>query len=90
MDSWGTIVIWRGIQKTFDYINQLEFDLAQNQKKLEQYRNKILTEGHEAGHAAGQAQQALSIAKKMLKKNMLIEDVMDFTGLSISQINELL
>ena len=27
--------------------------------------------------------------KKMLKKNMSLEDVMEFTGLSISQINEL-
>jgi len=72
-----------------DYINQLEFDLAQNQIKLEKYKNKILTEGRAEGHAEGQAQQALHIAKKMLKKNMPIDDVMECTGLSVSQLNEL-
>ena len=45
--------------------------------------------GEERGRAAGKQEAQIESAKKMLMKNLPIESVAEFSGLSISEINAL-
>ena len=54
----------------------------EDKKKIQ---NSLLSEAKEEGIS----QEKVSIAKNMLNKNMPLEDILDITGLSIEEINEL-
>jgi predicted transposase/invertase (TIGR01784 family) len=58
------------------------------QKKL--YNDRDELQAAEArGEARGEAQKAIEIAKAMLKKDMPIEEIMEFTGLSVDELVKL-
>ena len=56
----------------------------EDKKKIQ---NSLLSEAKEEGISQGISQEKAIIAKNMLNKNMPREDISDFTGLSIEEIN---
>ena len=54
-------------------------------------RGKIIgrEEGMKEGRKEGEKQKQIEIAKKMLNKNKPIEEIMEFTGLTKEETNEL-
>ena len=71
------------IQMEYDYDEKLRYEATQ--VGLEQG----LEQGIEQGIEQGSKQKSIEIAKKMLDKNMPIEDISDITGLSIEEIENL-
>ena len=53
-------------------------------------RNSDLDESREAGRAEGRAEGIAEVAKRMLEKGLKLEDIVDVTGLSKSEIESLI
>ena len=67
-----------------------EFDLNTAQEVwFEEGMEKGLLKGRVEGRTEGEASKALDIAKKMLKRNRPINEIIEDTGLSVDEINEL-
>jgi len=65
-------------------------ELIERMKADMKYRRKqAICEGRQQGIKEGMLQRSIETAKKMLERNMLIEDISDITGLSIEEINKL-
>ncbi len=65
-------------------------ELIERMKADMKYRRKqAIREGRQQGIKEGMLQRSIETAKKMLERNMLIEDISDITGLSIEEINKL-
>ena len=58
--------------------------------RLRTAREEGLAEGREEGLSEGKAEQAKEIARKMLSRKMDIPDIADITGLSPTQIEQLM
>ena len=52
-------------------------------------RRNALKEGHDSGFSEGVIKNSLDVAKKMLAKNMSVEDISELTDLSIKEIKQL-
>ena len=59
------------------------------QKGIEKGIQKGIQKGIEKGKIEGAKTKAIIIAQKMLKKNITIEDIMDMTGLTQTEIEDL-
>ena len=71
-----------------------EFDLSTAQEVwyeegMEKGMEKGLIKGRTEGRTEGETLKALEVAKKMLKRNRPIDEIIDFTGLSLDEVNEL-
>ena len=65
-------------------------ELIERMKKdMEYRRKKAEQEGLEQGLEQGLAQGLIKTAKKMLMRNMSLEDISDITGLSMQEIQKL-
>ena len=51
--------------------------------------NDAKKEGRKEGRAEGRTEEAVTIAIKMLKKGVPVEDICDYTGLSQQQVEKL-
>ena len=51
--------------------------------------SSLKKEGYEGGYSAGKQQEKIEIAKKMLSKNTNIDFIVECTGLTIEEINNL-
>ena len=60
--------------------------IHENDRLLREER--IAAEGHELGFAAGALSEAWKIARKLYEKGLGIEDISEFTGLSILELKE--
>ena len=56
---------------------------------LKKYEQKGREEGEAKGRAEGKAEGKIEIAKAMLKKDMPLEEIMEFTGLSVEELAKL-
>jgi len=66
-----------------------DYKLAQTQAMIERGKAEGKAEGIQIGEVRGEEQKALAIATAMLKKDMLVEEIIEFTGLSEEQIIKL-
>ena len=79
--------IYDGLIRKFNKEEDMYMEeLIQRMKADLRYRRKQAI--HE-GMQKGMLQRSVETAKKMLERNMLIEDISDITGLSIDEINKL-
>ena len=62
--------------------------LHENTEKL-LAREEGRTEGLAEGRAEGEKAKAIAIAKKMKQKNISIEEIIEFTGLTVDEVNNL-
>jgi len=75
--------------RSYDHLIKVRMDnLAVEQQKLEDAEAKGKTEGLAEGEVKGEKNKATSIAKKMLLRGSLIEEVMEITGLSREEIEK--
>ncbi len=56
---------------------------------LKKAREEGREEGIEIGEARGEEKKAMAMAKKMLAKDMFIEEIIEFTGLTLDQVERL-
>jgi len=62
------------------------------QKKLYNDRDELqaaINKGREEGREEGEVKKSLEIAKRMLKKNISIEEIIELTGLTVKEIEQL-
>jgi len=79
-------------QEKIDYNHHLKQQtFEQNAIETAVFKGELigLKKGLKKGRAEGEHKKALSIAMKLLKKGMSVEDVSETTGLSIQQIEEI-
>ena len=87
------------MKKVADRLSVLKMTPAER-KEYTAYRNESLKErdyivsaeekGIEIGKAEGKAERDIEIAKKMLTKGKAIEEIMEFTDLSLAEIQKLI
>ena len=73
--------------ESFQYLVEARAGFLMDQAFAEAYRKR---EGHAEGLIDGRKEKQIEIAKKMLAKNMSIEDIIELTGLSKDQVLQLL
>jgi predicted transposase/invertase (TIGR01784 family) len=67
----------------------------EEKKRMDDYEvfrtamSKATAEGKAEGKAEGEKLKALEMAKKMLAKNRPLDEIVDFTGLTISEIEQI-
>lgn len=62
---------------------------CRRKKAIHEGRAEGIKQGIKQGMKQGRLQNSIETAKKMLERNMLIEDISDITGLSVEEINNL-
>lgn len=73
-----------------ELIERMKADMKYRRKQaIREGRRQGKLEGKQEGLQEGMLQRSIETAKKMLERNMLIEDISDITGLSIEEINKL-
>ncbi len=83
--------IYFDLLKKFNYEEEtyMEELIERMKKDMEYRRKKAEQEGLEQGLEQGLAQGLIKTAKKMLMRNMSLEDISDITGLSMQEIQKL-
>lgn len=77
------------IKNMRDLYSVHQFEMKQRRKELKKAREEARTEGRAEGRAEGKTEAKNSIALKMMKGGMPIEQIMQFTGLSEKEIKSL-
>ena len=77
-------------REIYNLRQQTEFGyISEKNVAVEKAHKAGKAEGEKIGIEKGEKRKAIETAKKMLKKGLKVNDIVDFTGLSIAEIDAL-